>query len=156
VAAAEAANRDRPLWFAEAPEDRPTLRTQKHWIRRAIGLLGLAPELAVRKADQAAEVLGVAVGDHRASRREVAAARDIRDRAAGVVHVLSQVDVDDGVFARLIGSGLHAGVWLEAGIWDGQRRRLVFPNAGMRPRPIGAEAIGPPPKSPSRPASRSP
>lgn len=146
VAAAEAADPDRPLWLHDRlVSERSTLslRTQRRWVHRCGRILGLAGGLSRRAAELVAEALGLGGTMHQQARSQWAAARDIRGRSVAVVTVLTLVGLDQSLLFRLLAAGYISSALPSSCLWSSEASALVFPGAGTLPP--GAGRCRPPP-----------
>ncbi len=134
VAALVAADRARPLWPHERVQgvdpESPGLRTQRRWVEKAAGLVGLLGDLPDRAAEVVARRLGVGGLAHEQARQACAKARDIRGRSRAVVRILALMAIDGSVLFRVLGAGTLAGALGGAYIWNPDHDRRLFPADG--------------------------
>lgn len=134
VAAMAAADASKELWPHERVEsvdpESPCLRTQRRWVEKAAGLVGLLGGLPDRTAEVVARMLGVGGLAHEQVRQAFVKARDIRGRSRAVVSILALIAVDGSVLFRVLGSGSLAGALGPAYIWNPDHDRRLFPADG--------------------------
>lgn len=146
VAAAAAADPEQALWLhdrLDSERDIPCLRTQRRWVERCGGILGLASDLPLRAAESVAGLFDIAGMAHQEARRRWAEARDIRGRSRAVVSVLALLTVDESLLFRLLGAGCIGEAFPESWLFSAEASAFVFPGSGTLPPTAGR--IRPPP-----------
>ncbi len=117
------------LWLKEPVGERQPANyaTQRRRIERAGRILGLAARVCEPEAEQIRELLGVEGVEHDQARRMNIAAHGLRQRGEAVESVLRRLEVNDGLWVRLLGAGFVAGVWATAWFWQPQLNRRLSP-----------------------------
>ena len=117
------------LWLKEPLGERQPANyaTQRRRIERAGRILGLAARVCEPEAEQIRELLGVEGVEHDQARRMYIAAHGLRQRGDAVESVLRRLEVNDGLWVRLLGAGFVAGVWATAWFWQPQLNRRLSP-----------------------------
>ena len=117
------------LWLKEPVGERQPANyaTQRRRIERAGRILGLAARVCEPEAEQIRELLGVEGVEHDQARRMYIAAHGLRQRGDAVESVLRRLEVNDGLWVRLLGAGFVAGVWATAWFWQPQLNRRLSP-----------------------------
>ena len=117
------------LWLKEPVGERQPANyaTQRRRIERAGRILGLAARVCEPEAEQIRELLGVEGVEHDQARRMYIAAHGLRQRGEAVESVLRRLEVNDGLWVRLLGAGFVAGVWATAWFWQPQLNRRLSP-----------------------------
>jgi len=126
--------------------------TQMRQLKRAVRLLGAAPELESRERERIAMLLGVP------GQTLEDAARGLTDRAGyrklgrAAVAVLAALPEDSSLFERLAESGFPVGFWPQPRICPGPgrplRRSCVAPSTGRRGPSFRLSGTRPPPQRP--------
>jgi hypothetical protein len=140
VAAADAANEDKPLWPHERHWDSapvPCLRTQRRHAYKVAALLGFGIELSSQSAEAVARILGVGLVVYEQARAAYSAARSIRSRSKAVIGLLVLLTVDGSLLYRLLGAGTRSGALGAAYIWDAGIGKRLFPASGTPPPGCG-------------------
>lgn len=77
--------------------------------------------------------------EHRVARQQFVTAAGLRERGRAVVSVLTELDLDDHLFARFLAAGFRSGCWDRAFLFDPSLNRRISPLSA-----VGRAVRGPP------------
>lgn len=116
------------LWLRERLSEKAQpggYGTQRRWIERSAGVLGLSEAIKPPVVEEIVEQLGVSGLEHHEAREQYGLASGLVERGKAIVSVLNLIRFGDDLCARLMAAGTLRGCWGRVVFWDPRFNRRV-------------------------------